>query len=159
MIGVTSDLPLRGRDGAGDETSKPPTREAGGGGDDGKRQTKDWTFASSLPAPLDVSGTEGDTNRQTKDWTFASSIPLTVGPEEVGKKAMSSGGVGEGQRESIAEGLIDLDMSLSTSPQVSSQYPQSRASTAESLIDLDMSLSPSPPSRRCRNITPQVVFP
>ncbi|KFY70971.1 hypothetical protein V499_08784, partial [Pseudogymnoascus sp. VKM F-103] len=158
------DLPLRERDEGGsrlrdvdgDETLKPPPLHLAADLDDTKRRTQDWTFASSLPTPLGEAETEGDANRRTKDWTFASSLPAPRESTDAVGEFGDSGGYAhtptrsarpiQMNRMSMGEGLIDLDMSLSPSPQMSSQQAQSRASVAESLIDLDMSLSPSPPS-------------
>ncbi|KFY93091.1 hypothetical protein V500_03916, partial [Pseudogymnoascus sp. VKM F-4518 (FW-2643)] len=172
---ATTDLPLRDRDVVpGDETLKPARDTvAADGVDDGKRRIRDWTFASSLPLPVDVpetlDGLEGDTNRRTQDWTFASSLPLPLDPADaVGGFGDRGGGyadtppprrqAADTDRMSMGEGLIDLDMSFSPSPYTPSPQQQddtpSRVSVAESLIDLDMSLSPSsqtspqqPPSR------------
>ncbi|OBT98762.1 hypothetical protein VE01_03300 [Pseudogymnoascus verrucosus] len=162
------DLPLRERDEGGsrlrdvdgDETLKPPPLHPVADLDDTKRRTQDWTFASSLPTPLREAETEGDGNRRTKDWTFASSLPAPrESTDAVGEFSDGGGGYAhtptrsarpiQMNRMSMGEGLIDLDMSLSPSPQMSSQQAQSHASVAESLIDLDMSLSPSqhPPSQ------------
>lgn len=119
----TSDSPLRNRDVvAGDETLKP-TRDtvAADGVDDSKRRTQDWTFASSLPLPVDAPSTsdelDGDRNRRTRDWTFASSLPLPVG--EVGDRGGGYGGTPPSRRQaadtdrmSMGEGLIDLDMKI-----------------------------------------------
>ncbi|OBT39524.1 hypothetical protein VE00_09619 [Pseudogymnoascus sp. WSF 3629] len=166
-----SDLPLRNRDGGGrregdadgDETLKPPTRGPGGGVEDAKRRTQEWTFASSLPAPLyDVErGMEGEggTNRRTKDWTFASSLPAVVDPDDRRSDGYAQTPTLphqalETHRISTAESLINLDIILPPFPRISSQYPQSRASMAESLIDLDISPPHSPTSPAQQNHIP-----
>jgi hypothetical protein len=130
--------------------------------EDTKRRTREWTFASSLPAPVDSSkgfnDVGGDTHRRTQDWTFATSLPLapdtTEGLDEFADRSgeyaappILSRRAEEGKRESMAESLIDLDMSLSPSPPSPQRQDHTphRVSVAESLIDLNIPL-PSPPS-------------
>ena len=159
-----SDLPLRDRDERasrsrdvdGEETLKPPTREVGGGVEDRKRRTQEWTFASSLPAPLDAAETEGEwgTNRRTKDWTFASSLPTVVDPDDSHGEGYAhtptlSHRAVETNRVSMAESLIDLDISPPLSPTSPPPPPEqnhvaSRGSVAESLIDVNICIADSP---------------
>ncbi|KFY08044.1 hypothetical protein V491_08479, partial [Pseudogymnoascus sp. VKM F-3775] len=140
--GPLSDLPLRNHDRRGslsrdavwDETLKPSAAlgEIAGIDDDTKRRTQDWTFASSLPMPVNaVEGLDevgGEANRRTKDWTFASSLPAapdaSKGLDELSDNSSKfvdttsfPRQLNEAQRQSMAESLIDLDMSASpTSP-------------------------------------------
>ncbi|KFY67105.1 hypothetical protein V497_00534 [Pseudogymnoascus sp. VKM F-4516 (FW-969)] len=169
----TSDLPLRdrgeggsrSREAVGGETLKPSMRDTTtitAEDNDTKRRTQELTF--SLPSFDHTEGMEevrgGEADRRTRDWTFATSVPLAADTEgegldefrdrtgEYGDALTRSRRAEEGKRESVAESLIDLDMSLSpsaASPQGRDVGP-SRVSVAESLIDLDMSFLPSPSS-------------